>query len=66
MLFSNALVSAVFFFFVSHAAVIRGRQGVALSSPDLPAPNGSIGAAASVILAGTAPSAAANPGGKLF
>jgi hypothetical protein len=63
MLYSRVLLSVVLCVLTGDAAVIRGRQGVALSSPDLPAPNGSIGAAASVILAGTAPTAAANPGG---
>jgi hypothetical protein len=62
MLYSS-VVPVVLFLFTSHGAVIRGRQGVQLTSPDLPTPNGSIGAAASGILAAAAASPAANPGG---
>lgn len=70
MLYST-LITAALFLSSGNGAVVRGRQAppappTELSSPDLPQPNGSIGAAASAILAGTAPSPAANPGGQFI
>jgi hypothetical protein len=66
----STLLIVAFYLSVSQCAVMRGRQAPAaaspeLQSPDLPLPDGSIGAAASAILAGAAPSPVANPEGSL-